>query len=143
MARMWIVVGDTTTSGGTVPETGSTIDIDGLPIARVGDKVICGRHGPTVIVSGDPTQIDDNKPWAREGDKCACGCALMSVRQRTVYVDAGGGGGNAGVGAADKVAAEAPQPRVAVTPVLLSDKPMICEACLRAAARSASPLVMR
>jgi uncharacterized Zn-binding protein involved in type VI secretion len=71
-------------------------DIGGKPIARIGDKVSCPKHGhgnPTVIVSGDPTCIIDGQPAARHGDKTACGATLLSS-QVTTTIDAGGGGGD-------------------------------------------------
>jgi uncharacterized Zn-binding protein involved in type VI secretion len=100
MSRMWIVIGDTTTGGGTVVSGSPFTDIDGKPVARIGDSVVCLRHGPTVIVSGDSTMIIDGQPVARHGDGIACGCSLISVQQVHVHIDAGGGGGGAGASAA-------------------------------------------
>ncbi len=87
--RLWIVVGDTTTSGGTVVAGAPTTDVMGKPVARLGDPVQCGRHGATSIASGDATMLIDGKPVAREHDKCACGCALLSAGQRTAFMSSG------------------------------------------------------
>lgn len=89
MATNWIVVGDTTTSGGAVVSGSPFTDIDGKSVARVNDRVVCGRHGATTITSGDATTIIDGQAVARQGDKCACGCALISVGQRSVFIDTG------------------------------------------------------
>ena len=73
--------------------TGSAAsDVDGKPIARVGDKVICPQrgHGQTVIVSGDPTLMVDGAPAALHGDRTSCGAILLSS-QVTTYVDQGAG----------------------------------------------------
>ena len=82
MARPFIVIGDTTSHGGTVVEGAPTTDTDGRRIARVGDKVTCPRrgHGDTVIATGDPTCIIEGKPAARHGDVTACGATLISTQ---------------------------------------------------------------
>lgn len=96
MSSNFIVVGDTTVSGGAVVAGSPFTDIDGIPIARMGDAVLCGRHGPTVIASGDQTIVIDGQPVARHMlDACACGCTLVSTKQMHVFVDAGGAGGSA------------------------------------------------
>ncbi|WP_414896624.1 PAAR domain-containing protein [Rhodovulum sp. YEN HP10] len=48
-------------------------------IARVGDTHVCPRkgHGTNVIVTGGSALID-GRPVARVGDKCACGCVIVS-----------------------------------------------------------------
>lgn len=46
------------------------------PIARLGDKVACPRHGQGEIVQGGQSRIDD-RPVARLGDKCSCGGSIV------------------------------------------------------------------
>lgn len=103
MSRMWIVVGDTTTSGGSVVSGSPFTDIDGKPVARIGDAVMCLRHGPTVIVSGDSTMLIDGQPVARHGDGLACLCSLVSVQQMHVHIVSGGGGAAASASAAERI----------------------------------------
>jgi uncharacterized Zn-binding protein involved in type VI secretion len=96
VSRPFILIGDTTDHGGVVLEGTQVSDIGGKPIARVGDKVSCPKHGHgqngiVVIVSGDPTLIIDGQPLARHGDKTSCGATLLST-QVTTTVDGGGGG---------------------------------------------------
>jgi uncharacterized Zn-binding protein involved in type VI secretion len=94
MSQFVIVVGDKTSHGGVVISGAPTTDVDGKPVARIGDKVTCpcrGHGGVNVIVSGDPTCIVDGQPIARHGDKTACGATLLSSQVRT-SVDTGGGG---------------------------------------------------
>ncbi|WP_411833401.1 PAAR domain-containing protein [Pseudoxanthomonas mexicana] len=89
MERNLIVVGDATSGGGQVIGGTPFTHIDGQPIARVGDQATCPRHrGTFPIITGDATLIIDGQPVAREGDLLACGCALMSVRQRSVFTEA-------------------------------------------------------
>lgn len=79
-----IRLGDKTTHGGSVIEASTMSDIDGVGIARVGDRTICPKHGPVPIVSGDQTFIIDGKSAARHGDKTACGAKLIAGQQTTV-----------------------------------------------------------
>lgn len=86
MGRPFITLGDATSHGGQVIEASAVTDAGGRRIARVGDKVKCprhGRHGITVIVSGDPTMLIDGRPAAREGDLTDCGAALVASQKVT------------------------------------------------------------
>ncbi|QCO66683.2 PAAR domain-containing protein [Luteimonas yindakuii] len=78
MAKPIVCVGDALDHGGSVVSGSPFTDIDGRPVARVGDRVVCSRHGPTAIVSGDSTLIVDGQPIARHGDRAACGAMLIS-----------------------------------------------------------------
>ncbi|WP_258010185.1 PAAR domain-containing protein [Stenotrophomonas maltophilia] len=111
---MLIVVGDALQTGGSVLTGSPHTDIEGRAVARVGDRVICARHGPGSIVSGDSTLIIDGQPVARDGDKASCGCALMAGKQQRAHVAGGGGGSGSGavmtaVAAAAKALLKTPQ----------------------------------
>lgn len=89
MTRNWIVVGDSTSSGGRVVTGSPFTDVDGMPVARVNDTANCPKHNGTFpIVDGDPTTIIDGQPVALHGSKLACGCTVMSVKQLRVFLDA-------------------------------------------------------
>lgn len=90
MSRPFIVVGDPLDHGGRVVSGSGETDIAGKPVARVGDKVVCSKHGSTEIVSGDATVVIDGRPVARHGDKTACGGTLISSQ---VHVSVGNGAG--------------------------------------------------
>ena len=79
-----IRLGDKTSHGGAVIEASPHSDIEGIGIARMGDKASCPVHGTGPIVSGDSTLIIDGKPAARHGDKTACGAVLLAGQQATV-----------------------------------------------------------
>jgi uncharacterized Zn-binding protein involved in type VI secretion len=84
--RPFIVIGDRTSHGGTVIEGSTETDAAGQPIARIGDKVTCpkhGRKGIVTIATGDPTCIIDGQPAARDGDKTDCGAVLIAGQQPT------------------------------------------------------------
>ncbi len=102
MSRMLIVVGDALQTGGSVLSGSPHTDIEGRAVARVGDRVICARHGPGSIVSGDASLVIDGQPVARDGDKASCGCALVAGQQQRAHVVAGGGGGGGGSSAGGK-----------------------------------------
>lgn len=105
MARNWIVVGDPTSSGGSVITGSPFTDVDGTPVARVNDQATCPRHkGAYPIVDGDSTLIVDGQPVALHGSSLACGCKVLSARQARVFVDAGGGGADGAGGLAFSVA---------------------------------------
>ena len=73
-----IRIGDKTTSGGSVLEGSPTMRFHGIGSARVGDKVSCPAHGPTVVSEGHPVFKDHGVPVAFHGHRCACGCALLT-----------------------------------------------------------------
>jgi uncharacterized Zn-binding protein involved in type VI secretion len=79
-----IRLGDKTSHGGTVVEASQFSDIDGIGIARMGDKASCPIHGSTTIASGDQTLIVNGKPAARHGDQTACGATLIAGQQTSV-----------------------------------------------------------
>jgi len=89
MARVFIVVGDGLSSGGSVVTGSPFTDIDGQPMARVGDRTLCPAHGPGTIITGDGTLIVDGNAAARHGDWVSCGCQLIAGRQSSVFVDEG------------------------------------------------------
>lgn len=92
MSRVWVVLGDSTSSGGSVISGSPFTDIDGKPVARVNDKATCPQHkGTFSIVDGDPTTIIDGQPVALHGSKLACGCSVLAVQQQRVLLDGGGG----------------------------------------------------
>lgn len=86
MNRPIILVGDKTDHGGVVIEGAPTTEVDGKPVARVGDQVTCPERGhghTTVIVSGDETCLIEGRPVARHGDKTACGATLIASQTLT------------------------------------------------------------
>lgn len=122
MARNVIVVGDPTSSGGTVVTGTPFTDIDGHAVARIGDQATCPKHqGTFPIATGDPTVIIDSQPAARHGDKLACGCSLLSARQLRVFLDEGGVGGAAGTLFGTPPGME--QAETPVAPTAFSDTP--------------------
>lgn len=84
MAGALIRMGDKTSHGGVVIQASKSTDVDGVGVARMGDKTTCPTHGPGPIISGDATLIIDGKPAARHGDKTACGATLIAGQKTTI-----------------------------------------------------------
>ncbi|WP_066752081.1 PAAR domain-containing protein [Proteus myxofaciens] len=50
----------------------------GKPVACVGDRAICNKHGETYIIEGASNSTINGKPIALDGHHCACNCILVS-----------------------------------------------------------------
>lgn len=83
MGRPFIVLGDKLSHGGTIVSVSSQTDIDGKLVARIGDQAVCSLHGPTAVVSGDPSIVIDGQPVARHGDQVGCGATLIASQTPT------------------------------------------------------------
>lgn len=64
--------------GGYVLATEDNVFVHRKPVARVGDEVLCLRHGITKIVGDKDVKVfSDKQRIARVGDKTACGGIIM------------------------------------------------------------------
>jgi uncharacterized Zn-binding protein involved in type VI secretion len=80
--KLYIVLGDKTTHGGTVITAQEMMTIDGKPVATVGCKVTCPKcRGTFSIIEGDPNDTLNGQPIAREGDRTECGAQLLAGGQ--------------------------------------------------------------
>lgn len=78
----YITVGAKTSHGGTVISGSPHTTHNGIPISRIGDKVICKKcKKVTTILSGDASFIVDGAPIARGGDVTSCGAKLIASQQ--------------------------------------------------------------
>ncbi|MDE8741122.1 type VI secretion system PAAR protein [Pectobacterium polaris] len=76
-----VKLGDSDTGHGSHPPTpisagSSTVKIDGLPVARLGDPLAPHGHDRS-ISSGSSSVLVDGKPVARTGDAISCGGVLI------------------------------------------------------------------
>lgn len=76
-------LGDTTTHGGKIISASSTMFINGIQVARVGDLVSCPEHGTNRITEGDPTAFDNGISVVVENCLCECGCRIISSQLDT------------------------------------------------------------
>ncbi|SFZ79521.1 PAAR domain-containing protein [Chitinimonas taiwanensis] len=91
MGRPVIVLGDATDHGGRVIGGDMSTNVDGKPIARVGDMVSCPKcKGTFPIIEGVVDTIFSTQPVAVHGHKTACGATLIgSQTLLLVHVAAG------------------------------------------------------
>jgi uncharacterized Zn-binding protein involved in type VI secretion len=72
------VAGDCIDHGGYILPTEDKVFVNGKPVARVGDKVLCLIHGITEIVGDKSNNVFSGKRQiARVGDKTKCGAKIM------------------------------------------------------------------
>lgn len=71
-----ICVGDKTSCGGTVVTGSPFSDVNGKPVARIGDKISCRKN--CVIVTGNETEIIDGAPLALHGSRTSGQCTCIS-----------------------------------------------------------------
>ncbi len=137
MTRPFIVMGDKTSHGGTVITADLTSLIDGKPMARVGDLVVCPRcKGVFRIKTGtDNMRDEDGNGYARHLDITDCGAHLISSQ-----VTAGWSNESSLGDPAFDAKAEALD---AASRVAESTGSGICLACLRKAAHLGSSTVIR
>jgi uncharacterized Zn-binding protein involved in type VI secretion len=76
-----IRLGDPTTHGGKVVSAAGRATVQGITVARVGDRCTCPirGHSVCVIVEGHPTIKLDGIAVAFEGHKTSCGASLIST----------------------------------------------------------------
>lgn len=73
-----IRLGDPTSHGGKVESVSAKqFTVDGIAVARLGDKCTCPLHGPGTIVEGNQHHTVDGIPVAYEGHKTSCGAVLV------------------------------------------------------------------
>lgn len=71
-------LGDTSSHGGQIVTASGTFSVMGQPVARVGDRFDCPKHGKQTIVSGSSTHLDEGKPVAHVGSQVSCGAVITS-----------------------------------------------------------------
>lgn len=73
-------LGDITSHGGKVISASGTAFVNGVAVARKGDRCTCPVAGHIVctIIEGDPLVLDGGIPVAFLGHKTSCGATLVS-----------------------------------------------------------------
>ncbi|HWV02915.1 PAAR domain-containing protein [Ralstonia sp.] len=84
MSAEIIRVGDPTDHGGVVLDGIPGTDLYGLPIAGIGNMVMCPKcHGPFPIIEGAANYEVNGVKVALRGMKTACGAVLIAGNPRT------------------------------------------------------------
>ncbi|MFP1740223.1 PAAR domain-containing protein [Lonsdalea quercina] len=83
-----VKLGDKDTGHGSYPPTAviegsSTVKVDGVPLARRGDRLAPHNHDRS-ISGGSSTVIADGRPVARTGDTVSCGGVLIGGGSVTI-----------------------------------------------------------
>lgn len=90
MRLPYVVLGDPTSSGGTVITGSPSVRINGVPVVRVGDQATCpvdGHHQIVVVIEGDDFHLDQGRPVAYHGCSLSCGCKVMATQGLTMKTD--------------------------------------------------------
>jgi uncharacterized Zn-binding protein involved in type VI secretion len=136
MSRPLIVLDDATSHGGRVITADYSWDINGKPVARVGDMTVCPRcKGTFPITSGAPDAISMGQAPARHGDSTACGAKLISSQSLSTWSDESSMGGNAQDEHADTAIASAA--------VAVPTTSGVCLECMLKAAAAGAATVVR
>jgi uncharacterized Zn-binding protein involved in type VI secretion len=140
MGRNFIVMGDTTSHGGTVISADPTMTMNGKNVARLGDKVVCRKCRGTFAINSAATDMVDGegRGYARHGDTTDCGAQLISGQQALSTWKNTSTLGDPAAAAADKADALASAAELAA-PTTSG----VCLDCLRKAAQLGSPIVIR
>ena len=79
--RKVIRLNDPTTHGGKVITAAANSKVQGVAVARKGDRCLCPirGHDNCVIAEGDPHVLIDGVPVAFEGHATSCGAKLIST----------------------------------------------------------------
>lgn len=83
-----VKLGDSDTGHGSYPPTSvvagsSTVNVDGMPLARQGDPLAPHDHNRS-ISGGSASVFVDGKPAARTGDAVSCGGVLIGGGSVTI-----------------------------------------------------------
>lgn len=76
-------IGSPISHGGAVVEGSENVNVNGIPVARVGDKVICDLHFTQLVASGSATVSANGKAVARVGDTVSCGATILDGSPNT------------------------------------------------------------
>lgn len=83
-----ILSGDCIGHGGYVIASDTNTTVNGKPVARIGDKALCYKHGKTEIILASSNKVTSGKKQiARIGDKTKCGAKLLGGSHDTFAGD--------------------------------------------------------
>jgi len=84
-----VLAGDCIDHGGyVIANDKTTITVNGKIVAKIGDKVLCFKHGETkIIASNNNNVLSEKTQIARIGDKTKCGAKLLGGSMNTFAGD--------------------------------------------------------
>jgi len=84
-----VLAGDCIDHGGyVIANDKTTITVNGKIVAKIGDKVLCFKHGKTEIIASSKSNVlSEKKQIARIGDKTKCGAKIIGGSMDTFAGD--------------------------------------------------------
>jgi len=84
-----VLAGDCIDHGGyVIANDKTTTTVNGKLVAKIGDKVLCFKHGKTEIIATYKSNVLSNKKQiARIGDKTKCGAKIIGGSMDTFAGD--------------------------------------------------------
>ncbi|MBD2792119.1 PAAR domain-containing protein [Xenorhabdus sp. 42] len=82
--RGLVCLGDATTHGGNVITASSTMYVNGVQVALVGDLVSCPHHGNNAIIEGEKNTTDNGRAVVVNNCTCECGCKVISSQSNSI-----------------------------------------------------------
>lgn len=81
MTLPFIVLGDTSSHGGTVQSATTGFTVNGIAVAGDGDSFECPLHGTVAIQATGRGLRGNGKIPARHGDTAVCGASLIASQK--------------------------------------------------------------
>ena len=136
MSRAFITVGDMTSHGGRVITGDLTWDINGKPVARVGDLTVCPRcKGVFRITTGAEDTLTMGQAPARHADLTECGAFLIASQMPATWSSKSDLAGAVQSGVSETL--------TATTARIAQEAPSICLECLQKAGANGAATVIR
>ncbi|ELW9444556.1 PAAR domain-containing protein [Pluralibacter gergoviae] len=79
-----ICLGDVTTHGGKIVSVSSTMFIDGIQVALIGDIVSCPIHGSNKIIEGAISTQENGMAVVVENCLTECGSKVISLQHHAL-----------------------------------------------------------
>lgn len=81
MSRPFIVLGDTSSHGGSVQSATTGFTVNGVAVAGEGDTFGCPLHGTVEIKAARRGMRANGKTPARDRDTTSCGASLIAAHK--------------------------------------------------------------
>lgn len=85
MSWPFVVLGDTSSHGGSVNTATAGFTVDGIVLAAQGDNFECPLYGTVAIQAAGHGIRANGKAPARDGDATSCGASLMASHKNAKW----------------------------------------------------------
>ncbi len=87
MSRPFVVLGDTSSHGGSVGTATAGFTVNGVAVAAQGDDFECPLHGTVAIHAVGQGMRANGKTPARDADATSCGASLVASHKNAKWQD--------------------------------------------------------